>query len=228
MRGSFQLPFAFSFRETLDFDNFLLQPANAPLLPYLRAFENGPDQFCFLWGAAGSGKTHLLQALSHASESAVYLPLAQLLPHGPESLEGLDQFPLLVLDDLQAVAGQRDWEEQLFQLFNLLHASGGRICMAADASPAQLSLLLADLRSRLQLSVIFEVQGLDEAGRQQVLQQRARARGIELKEEEAAYIMSRSLRGMTDLLAVLERLDTLSLAEKRRITIPFIRSTFGW
>lgn len=228
MTAGFQLPFAFSFGETLDFDSFLTRPGNAALLQYLRGFAQGPDQFCYLWGASGAGKSHLLQALSHASDTAVYLPLAQLREHGAESLEGLEAYRFLVLDDLQAVAGQPVWEERLFALFNHLHANAGRICMAADASPVQLPLQLADLRSRLQLSVVFEVQALDEAGRMEVLQQRAHARGIELKDEVASYIMHHSVRGMRDLLTVLERLDTLALAEKRRITIPFIRSTFGW
>lgn len=226
--SSFQLPFAFSFREELNFASFHPTPANAPLLQYLQGFEQGKDQFCFLWGAAGSGKTHLLQALCHASATAVYLPLAQMLAHGPQSLDGLDAFAFLVFDDVQVLAGQRDWEERLFQLFNALHARGAHICLAADRNPAALPLALADLRSRLQLSVVFEVQTLDETGRLAVLKQRAHQRGIELKEEVAAYIMARSPRGMLDLLAVLDRLDELSLAEKRRVTIPFIRSIFNW
>jgi DnaA-homolog protein len=228
MGGSFQLPFAFSFREELNFASFRPTAANAALLHYLQAFEAGSDQFCFVWGAAGTGKTHLLQALSHASSAAVYLPLAQLRLHGPGSLEGLGDFAFLVLDDLQAIAGDSAWEEQLFQLFNALHAQGGRICMAADRNPGALPLQLADLRSRLQLSVVFEVQPLDETGRCDVLVQRAQQRGIELRDDVAAYIMARSPRGLADLLAVLDRLDMLSLAEKRRVTIPFIRGIFGW
>lgn len=228
MQASFQLPFAFSFGQERSFDDFQVTPANAALVHYLRGFGSGTDQFCYLWGAAGSGKSHLLQALCNDSSDAVYLPLAQLRPHGPECLDGLGQYRFLVCDDLQAMAGERSWEEQLFGLFNALHASGGHLCVAAECNPAGLPLQLEDLRSRLQLSVIYEVQPLGEAGRLAVLLRRARERGIELKDEVAAYIMTRSPRGMPDLLDVLERLDTLSLAEKRRITIPFIRSIFGW
>lgn len=228
MGSSFQLPFAFSFREELNFASFHGSADNAVLLEYLQGFARGRDQFCFLWGAAGSGKTHLLQALCSASATAVYLPLAQLLEHGPHCLDGLDAFDFLVFDDVQLLAGQRAWEERLFQLFNAVHALGGRLCLAADCSPSALALQLADLRSRLQLSVVFEVHALDEAGRREVLLQRAQQRGIELRDEVAAYIMARSPRGMLDLLAVLDRLDRLSLAEKRRVTIPFIRSIFDW
>jgi DnaA family protein len=228
MGSSFQLPFAFSFREELNFPSFRATPANAVLLQYLQGFGQGQDQFCFLWGLAGSGKSHLLQALCHDSPDAVYLPLAQLLAHGPHCLEGLDTFRFLVFDDVQVLAGQLEWQERLFQLFNALHAQGGHICLAADRNPAALPLALADLRSRLQLSVVFEVQPLDEAGRLEVLLQRAHQRGIELKDDVAAYIMARSPRGMLDLLSVLDRLDMLSLAEKRRVTIPFIRSIFAW
>lgn len=228
MGSSFQLPFAFSFREELNFASFRTTPDNALLLQYLQGFGLGTDQFCFLWGVAGSGKTHLLQALCHASPAAVYLPLAQLQTYGPQSLDGLDAFAFLVFDDVQVIAGRREWEERLFQLFNALHARGAQICLAADRNPAALPLTLADLRSRLQLSVVFEVQPLDEAGRREVLKQHAHQRGIELKDEVAAYIMARSPRGMLDLLAVLDRLDRLSLAEKRRVTIPFIRGIFNW
>lgn len=226
--ASFQLPFAFSFREALDFDSFLVSPANAALLQYLQGFAQGPDQFCFLWGVAGCGKTHLLQALCHASPAAIYLPLAQLLEHGPHCLDGLERYQFLIFDDLEVLAGRQDWEERVFQLFNALHERGGKLCLAAEHNPATLQLLLPDLRSRLQLSVVFEVQPLDDSGRLQVLRLRARKRGIELKDEVAGYIMTRSPRGMLDLLAVLDRLDRLSLAEKRRVTIPFIRSIFDW
>ena len=225
---NFQYPFAFSFRAASGFDSFLVAPANTELLAMLHGFETGPQPFCFLWGAGGSGKTHLLQAMCHESSSAIYLPLKELAQHGPACLDGLADSGFLVFDDIDAVLGEPAWEEQLFSLFNLQQGSGGKLCMAASGNPQSLQTCLPDLRSRLQLALVYELKALDEAARAEVVRERAALRGIELGPELLAFLLTRSPRGMDDLMQMLEKLDTLSLAEKRRITIPFIKDTFGW
>ncbi|MDR0781916.1 MAG: DnaA regulatory inactivator Hda, partial [Pseudomonadales bacterium] len=107
MSVGFQYPFAFSFHEDYDFAAFLPGAGNAPLLAYLQSFGAGSDLFCVLWGPQGSGKTHLMQALCRKEPQALYLPLRLLCDYGPDVLEGLAGHPLLVLDDLDAVVGQR-------------------------------------------------------------------------------------------------------------------------
>jgi DnaA family protein len=234
MMATFQYPFDFAIRKELLFSNFVDTGSNAALLHYLQGFGAAPDRLCYLWGSTGCGKTHLLQALMQAhalcqpGESAVYLPLRQLLDYGPAMLDGLESLDLLVLDDLQAIAGKPDWEHRLFQSFNALLAGRGRLCIAAAEAPGQLPLQLADLRSRLQLCVQFEVQQLDDAGKARALQHNARQRGLELREDVVHFIMLRSARNMHDLMAVLDRLDQLSLVEQRRLTIPFVKASLGW
>ncbi|MCZ7167078.1 DnaA ATPase domain-containing protein, partial [Salmonella enterica] len=82
-------------------------------------------------GKDGVGRTHLLQAaclrFEQMGEPAVYLPLAELLDRGIGILDNLEQYELVCLDDLQAVAGRADWEEALFHLFNRLRDSGRRL-----------------------------------------------------------------------------------------------------
>lgn len=226
--GAFQYPFAFTLRTEVLFDNFLCREANAPLLHFLRGFAASSERLCYVHGAAGTGKTHLLQALCHQEEQAVYLPLKQLREFGPATLDGLDAFPLLVIDDLHVVAGNSEWEQRLFALFNAVHGGSGRLCFAADAPAAQLPLQLADLRSRLQLCVAFEVKELDDAGKAEVLRRHAAQRGLELRDEAAHYILQHSARGMQALLDVLDVLDRQSLAEQRRLTLPFIRNCMNW
>lgn len=228
MTAGFQYPFDFAIREELLFSNFVATPANAPLLHFLQHSCGADERLAFLWGSFGSGKTHLLQALCQHSEHAVYLPLKQLVEYGPATLDGLESLDMLVLDDLQVVAGKPEWEDRLFQLFNAIHAGTGCLCIAAEQAPAQLPLKLADLRSRLQLCVQFEVQELDDAGKATVLQMNAELRGLELREEVVHFMLLRSSRNLHDLLAVLDRLDKLSLAEQRRLTIPFVKSSLGW
>ena len=228
MGRAYQYPFAFTLRQEVGFDSFSCQAANAPLLHFLRGFSDASDRLCLVHGAAGSGKSHLLQALCRQVEQAVYLPLKQLLDHGPDTLDGLADFPLLVIDDVQAIAGNTAWEHRLFALFNAVHGGSGRLCLAASLPAAQLPLQLADLRSRLQLCVAFEVHELDDAGKAEVLRQNAAQRGMELKEDAAHYILLHSARGMQALLDVLDVLDRQSLAEQRRLTLPFIKACMNW
>lgn len=227
-RGFYQYPFAFTLREEVSFDSFLCQDANAPLLHFLSGFTNSPERLCLIHGVPGSGKTHLLQALCHHIEHGVYLPLAQLLDYGPSTLDGLENFPLLVIDDVQAIAGNTAWEHRLFELFNAVHGGAGHLCLAAEQPAAQLPLQLADLRSRLQLCVAFEAHGLDDAGKAEALRRTAAQRGMELKEDAAHYVLLHAPRGMHALMHVLDVLDRQSLAEQRKLTLPFIKACMGW
>jgi DnaA family protein len=224
----FQYPFAFGFHEDYDFSSFLPGAGNVELLAYLRGFRTGKDLFCVLWGQNGVGKTHLLQALCQAEPQALYLPLGQLRDYGPDVLDGLAGHPLLVLDDLDAGVGQPAWEERLFQLCNTALNERGKLCCSSTIAPAALPFALADLRSRLQLAVTFEVQPADDTTRATLLQQLARRRGMELKHDVAEYLLNRHQRDLPALLAVLDQLDRSSLAEQRRLTIPFIKEQLGW
>ncbi len=228
MSGSFQYPFNFAIQTELLFSNFFSSRANEALLHFLQDFARSNERLCYLWGNRGSGKTHLLQALCQSSDRAVYIPLQQMMAFGPHTLDGLETLDLVVLDDLQLVAGNKAWEEKLFELFNAAQSSAGRLCFAASEPLAHLPLKLADLRSRLQLCVSYEVVENDDFDKALVMRQRADQRGIPLKEDVMQYIMLRNSRNMHDLMAVLDRLDTLSLAEQRRVTIPFVREIMNW
>ena len=82
---------------------------------------------------------------------------------------------------------------------------------------------LEDLRSRLQWGVTYQVQLLNDEEKQEALQRRARARGMELNDEVAYYILQRLPRDMNELFNQLQRLDHASLAEQRKLTIPFVK-----
>lgn len=225
---AFQLPFSFSFADTLRFATFHTTPAQAALVHYLQHFGAEPRQLAWLWGQRGVGKTHLLQSLCHLRKEAIYLPLPQLLEYGASCLDGLKGATFLVLDDVEVICGKREWEEQLFEVCNELLSRNGQLCVAASAPPAQLPFSLKDLQSRMQLAVVHEVIELPDEAKITVLVERARERGIELKEEVVLYILARNQRNMHDLVAVLDKLDAQALAEQRRITIPFVKSCMQW
>jgi DnaA family protein len=186
----------------------------------------------YLWGASGVGLTHLLQASCHNAESrrlaVQYLPLREMTGFAPEALlEGLEELDMVCLDGLESVAGDPTWERALFNLYNALRDAGRLLLVAAPQNPRELNIQLPDLRSRLQWGVILKVQPLDDTDKQQALMRRARERGMELNEEVASYIVQRVPRDMNQLFCYLHRLDHASLAEQRKLTIPFVKKTLG-
>lgn len=229
-----QLPLGIKLRDEATFANYHAGP-NAQVIAGLRELASpaGAQQSqIYLWGASGSGRSHLLQAACHEAAAsgllAMYLPLSDLLDHDPSLFEGMEQFDLLCLDELESLAGNPGWEEGLFHLYNRLRDHGGKLLVAADAAPRALGLTLPDLSSRLAWGVVFQLQNLDDQDKQQMLQLRAALRGLQLPDEVARYILSRGARGMGELFTALERLDQASLQAQHRLTIPFVKRVMGW
>jgi DnaA family protein len=182
----------------------------------------------FLAGPDGSGKTHLLIAACALARGrggdASYLPLASVAGRLADALAGQARAALVCLDGVDAIAGHRDDEVALFHFHNAARAAGARVLYAASAMPAALPIALPDLRSRLEQCTRIALEPLDEADRREVLRQRAARRGLELDDAVLDYLFRRVGRDLASLGALLDRLDRASLAEQRRLTIPFLKS----
>ena len=181
-------------------------------------------QGCWLWGAAATGRTHLLQAVCDAAgDRSAYLPLDMLAAAGAGILEGLESRELVCIDDIDRVAGDDEWERALFSFYNALYETGGQLVVAAAAAPRESGFSLADLASRMSKLPVFQLRPLSDQQRVAALQLRARHRGLELPDETAAFMLKRSRRDMASLYDLLDRLDLEALKAKRRLTIPFVR-----
>lgn len=210
-------------RSDASFANFFIGAANGAVVHALRDWLAGAGISFYLYGAESSGRTHLLQAACREYGS-LYLPLAALRDQNPQAvLDGLEGFESICLDDIHTVIERAEWCEYLFHLFNRCLLSGAKLLISADRPSAQLPCVLPDLQSRLRSSGDFRLQTLDDAELGRALQLRARERGIDLSEEVLAYVIARQTRAFPAMLSVLEQLDKQSLAEKKRITIPFVR-----
>ena len=207
------------------FESFL-SDGNQALVATLIALADGEaESGCWLWGGPATGKTHLLQATcDRAGDRSVYIPLATFHEADPGLLEGLESRELVCIDDLDVIAGHDGWEHALFVLCNQLLDVGGRLVVAAQTAPRSSSFRLPDLVSRLSRLPVFQVQSLGEAERGAALQLRARHRGLELPDETARYLLSRSRRDMSSLYNLLDKLDAEALRAKRRLTIPFVKA----
>ena len=171
-----------------------LEAGNETLVATLADLAGGgPGQGCWVWGEHATGKTHLLQAVcDRAGDEAIYVPLAMLAAAGPGILEGLASRELICLDDIHCVAGDERWERALFDLCNQVFDAGRKLVVAAPMSPRECPVDLPDLQSRLARLPAFQVRPLAEEDRAAALQLRARHRGIELPDETARYLLTRS------------------------------------
>lgn len=225
-----QLALRMQLRDDATWENFLPLPGQAAMLAAVRDQQDGGGEpVLFLHGGREAGKSHLLQAAcqGHAG-GALYLPLSELREHAAEDLlQGLESQSLLCLDDLQAVAGCPGWELALFHLFNRCRTSGCRWLASARLPPRELGLGLRDLESRLCWGPVFAMPSPDDEQRQQILQHRARCRGLDMPEEVARYLVSRMPRALGQLLELLEHLDQRSLQAQRALTIPFVRQVLA-
>jgi DnaA family protein len=231
-RAPAQLPLRVGLRDDATFDSFL-PAANASLVDRLsHQLDADGEPFLYLWGAPGSGRSHLLQAACHAASDrdlrALYLPLQDLGHFPPLMLEDAERLDLVAIDDMDSVIGRRRWEEGLFHAFNRLRDAGKRLIMSAAVAPRQLPVKLPDLGSRLTWGVTFHLQPLDDSERLQALQLRARIRGMQLPDEVARYILHRGPRRLDELFEELAVLDRASLSAQRKLTIPFVKQALGW
>jgi DnaA family protein len=230
-----QLSLSVNLNDDATFENFYA-PAhthNAMVVRGLRDQLDGSGElFIYLWGAPGCGLTHLLQAACHQAQemglSVQYLPLRDLVGYAPDDLfTGLEMVDLVCLDCLPTIAGRADWELAIFHLYNRLRDAGKCLLVAAEHNPRELALSLEDLRSRLQWGLTYQVHSLTDEDKQQALQMRARARGLELGDDVAQYIIQRLPRDTNELFWQLARLDHASLAEQRKLTIPFVKKVLA-
>lgn len=221
-----QLPLGVTLRDQRSFANFVPGPNGGAVASLERLLAGSAGGAVLLWGARGSGKSHLLEACcgfpALHGEPVAYLPLGDARI-APEMLEGLADVRLLCVDDADRAAGDARFEEALFHLYNRAEQARCPMVLAAGSAPRSPPWRLPDLVSRLNAAVVWHLRELDDAGRRQALALHARERGFALGEDVTAYLMKHLRRDMVSLVDFLDRLDRSSLAAQRRVTLPFVR-----
>ena len=192
---------------------------NGAALQALRDIASGAtaERFVYLWGEAGSGRSHLLLGLAHAAgargRKAVY--------HCGATQAGAEGDDVLAVDNVQTLpAGD---QIMLFDLYNRMRTAHGALVASGDAAPAQLG-LREDLRSRLAWGLAFQLHPLSDAEKAAALQGHARARSMALGEDIIAYLLKHARRDMASLIGILDALDRYSLEHKRALTLPLVRA----
>jgi DnaA family protein len=226
-----QLPLGWRWPAQQRFDTFHVGENRAEVaLLRAAACEDG-QAWVFVSGVAGCGKTHLLIAACNAAESverrAQYVPLRTLAGERAAIVRGLGGCELLALDDVDALAGDREAEHALFDLYNRCRAEGASLLFSAANVAPQVGFTLPDLVSRLSMCTQAPLKALDDAQRREVLRERAEARGFTLDDAVLDFLFNRYARDLGSLTTLLDRIDRESLAAKRRVTVPFLRGLLG-
>ena len=218
------LPFALGERST--FRQFVAG-RNGELVERLRGLARGSgNAFDCVWlfGDAGTGKTHLLQAVCNDRANAAYIPAREFTPKD-DSIEAYGKFDTVTVDDAPEWIGAEASERGLMSLYNVLRDRRARLVLTAHRSPRDLRFALPDLGSRLRAAACYRVVPLDDRDKLRLLAGVARERGFELPDEVAQFLLARTTRDQRELLGVFDRLDQASLAQGRRLTIPFVKET---
>ncbi len=180
-----------------------------------------------LWGASASGKTHLLNASAElARRSGVQLQIydaAQLLQCDASAFEGFANCDVLAVDNLDAIAGNPEWEACFYQVINRCRDGEFRFLFAMSVKPDELATSLDDFQSRLQWGLMLQLPDSSELEIREILRKRARLNGIVLTDDVISYLMTHYARNLSAQMEILRRLDGASLSQQRKVTIPLVK-----
>jgi DnaA family protein len=183
-------------------------------------------------GGAGRGKSHLLYAVCHQLAakqiSHIYLDLQEMLAYGPHALDALEHLNLVCLDGLESIGGKPQWQEAVFDLINrVVETRKTVLIFASQHGPQHPKYTLPDLSSRLSAGLTFQLRPLDDHGRQQLIRQRVQQRGLSLSDQALQFLLHHSERDLPSLVALLERLDTRSLQEQKKLSVGMVKRELG-
>jgi len=216
-----QLAFEFGAIPPPTLENFI-PGRNAELLHHVRqlAFAAGGERFIYVWGAPGSGRSHLLKGAVSAARSAGIDALYLRCERGAALPGDLASHACIAVDDVERL--EEAAQIALFSAYNAVRERDGALLASGNVPPARLG-LRADLVTRLGWGLVYEAQALDDEEKAQALRRRAAELGFALGDDVCGYLLARAPRDMATLLALTDALDRHSLEAKRPVTVALAR-----
>jgi chromosomal replication initiator protein len=192
----------------------------------------------YIYGGSGLGKTHLLHAIGHQvtadspAKKVTYMTTEQFVNElinciRRQQMEAFRQtfrgVDVLLLDDIQFIAGKERTQEEFFHTFNTLQSTGRQVVFTSDARPADIPGLEERLRSRFLQGLIADIQPPDLETRCAILREKARAVGWELPEDAVLFIARRVQKNVRELEGCLNRTIAYAQLKNSKISVDVVR-----
>jgi len=207
-------------------------PSWGHVIDAVRQLHAGLINRFYVYGGAGSGKSHLLSAICDSyldvGKSAIQVSLLELLDAPTEAISALDQYDLVALDDIEAISGVPHWQKAVFHLINYNNEGGGQLVFSSRFAPIELKLELPDLQSRLTQAVSVKVPtGSLHADRLALVTSVLSRRGIHIDQQIIDYLLTHGPHQTSLLLQSLEQLIQLLKGEKIKISHANLRQIYA-
>src|ERR1700760_107562 len=239
-------PGAASLNPRYTFDTFVAGPSNQLAFAASQAAASSyPPKYnpVFICGGAGLGKTHLLHAIGHQqlsnrpSSRIVYISSERFMNEYVQAIrtgkmhdfrrnyrEGID---VLLVDDVQFLAGKEATQDEFFHTFNALHENHKQIVLTADRKPHEISDIADRLRTRFAWGLLADIEPPELEVRIAILRKKAAVEGVALPDDVALYIASSIKSNVRELEGALIRLAAYASLSKKRIDLEFAQETLG-
>ena len=233
MNNPTQLIFPFQINQKASFENFFCSPDNAELITRLNdlVVNKNADEL-IINGAAGSGKSFLMQAicneLSSSGKQFAFMPMSKAINMGVEIFQNLASLDAVCIDDLELILSKGEWEIALFNLINECQQSGCSIILSLGGNQSLEEIAqLPDLLSRIKRMEFMKLQAVQDEFLNQALDFVSQQLDINLEKTELEFLLKHQTREFSFLVDNLITLDKQAASLKRKITIPLIKETLN-
>ena len=215
--------------EAINLNNFIICPSTEIILKASRDFISGSDttKTFFLWGKKGTGKNYLLHSINreflNKKLNSAFVSFENSSLDNPSVFEGLEELDVIFIESLEQFPCLKEWELALFNLINACLIKGCKIFISSKVTAKHLEINLVDLKSRLLAFPAFELPEINEHEKIKAMKEAASRKGWELEDNVLSYILTHTSRNLSDLMSLMNELDTFSLEKKRKVSIALVR-----
>ncbi|MFK4048526.1 MAG: DnaA regulatory inactivator Hda [Acinetobacter venetianus] len=204
-------------------------PGWGPVVDAIRQLHAGLVSRFYIYGGAGTGKSHLLSAICDSylelGRPAIKVSLLELLDAPIEAITSLEFYDLVALDDIDAISGVPHWQKAVFHLMN---NHEGQLVFSSRVAPIELKLELPDLQSRLTQAVSVKVpNGSSFTDRQALLQSVMTRRGIHFDQQIIDYLLLNGPHQASILLQTLAQLEKMLKGEKTKLSNTILKQIYA-
>jgi len=220
------------------FDTFIVGPSNQFAHAACRAVAEAPSRSynpLFIYGGVGLGKTHLMHAIGHylvthlKNLKLTYISSERFMNEMINAVrydrildfrERYRSVDVLLVDDVQFLAGKEGTQTEFFHTFNALYDSQKQIVISSDCPPHEIPQLEERLRSRFEWGLIADIQSPDLETKTAILKRKAETEGVPLPDNVAIYIAGKIKSNIRELEGSLIRLIAYASLTRSEITLP--------